>query len=126
MATAPQANMNNSPLPPLPALGAGGSSPSPAGGGLASMLAGIMPVKNAVDQINAAGKMIVQSGAIPGAEQVVAQIIALANSLVPMAAQNAMQPGVGGPGPGAPPPPPGPLTGGLPGTGGPVPPGGNQ
>jgi hypothetical protein len=88
------------------------------------MLAGIAPVKMAVDQINQAVKTIVQSGAIPGFEQVGAQIIALANSALPMAAQNALQPGGQGGGPTGPPPPPGPLTSGLPGTGGPVPPSG--
>jgi len=59
---------------------------------MAAIVAGIAPVKTAVDTIVAAAKQIVQSGAIPGAEQPVAQIIALATSLLPMAAQQAMQP----------------------------------
>jgi len=73
------------------------------------MLSGIMPVKSAVDAINAACKQIVQAGSVPGAEQVCGQIVALATSLLPMAAQAAMQPGQGGGvGPSIPmPPPPG-------------------
>jgi len=80
------------------------------------MVSGIMPVKSAVDAINAACKQIVQSGVVPGAEQVCGTIIAAAQSLLPMAMQAAMQSaGPAGPGPqgGGPPgmspmpPPPG-------------------
>lgn len=102
------------PMPPLPDLSAAGS-PGPGAassqppGFLASLLSGIAPVKSGVDAINSACKQIVQSGAVPGAEQVCAQIVALATSLLPMAAQNAMQPmGQAGGGAGGPmPPPPG-------------------
>lgn len=82
------------PLPPLPALsGAGGSGATGGQSSMADMMSGIAPVKSAVDQIIAACKMIVQSGAIPGAEQPCGQIIALATSLLPMAVQQALQPG---------------------------------
>lgn len=70
-------------------------------------MSGVAPVKNAVDAINAACKSIVQSGAVPGSEQVCGQIIALSSSLLPMAIQQATQPGMGGqsaaPGAGGPP-----------------------
>jgi hypothetical protein len=100
-------------LPPLPDFSAngGGSGPSTPPSFLASIMSGIAPVKNAVDSINAACKQIVQSGSVPGAEQVCGQIVALAQSLLPMAAQQALQPT--GPAPG---PTPG---GGLGGPGGP-------
>jgi len=65
---------------------------------MAQVISGIAPVKTAVDGISAACKQIVQSGAVPGAEQICAQIIALATSLLPMAAQQALQPGLGGTG----------------------------
>jgi hypothetical protein len=61
--------------------------------GLAGMLAGVAPVKAAVDAIVKACTSIVQSGSIPGAEQPCSQIVALATSLLPMAAQQMMQPG---------------------------------
>lgn len=63
---------------------------------LTALLSGAMPVKAGVDQILSACKDIVQSGAVPGAEQICGQIVALASSLVPAAAQQAMQPGMGG------------------------------
>lgn len=94
-------NVTDKALPPLPSLsgqpseqsgGPGAGSP----GFLSSILSGIAPVKSAVDQINAACKAIVQSGTIPGAEQVCAQIVALANSMLPMAAQSLLQPVAGG------------------------------
>lgn len=109
----PAPNAAAAPLPPLPDLssasapgaGGGASTTSP----LASLMSGIMPVKSAVDEINAACQKIVQSKVIPGGEQVCGQIVALATSLLPMAAQAAMQPGQGGGvGPSIPmPPPPG-------------------
>ena len=80
-------------------------------------------MKSGVDAIVAACRQIVQSGAVPGAEQSCAQIVALATSLLPMAAQQALQPGQGGggiqglPGAGATPPPGG--APGAPGPGGP-------
>jgi hypothetical protein len=81
---------------------------------MSAILAGIAPVKTGVDGIVAACQQIVQSGAIPGAEQVCGQIVALATSLLPMAAQQMMHPGGGGI------PPVGPQAGG--GPGGPPPP----
>jgi hypothetical protein len=63
---------------------------------MSAIMSGIAPVKAGVDAILAAAKAIVQSGSIPGAEQVCGQIVALATSLLPMAAQQAMQPGPGG------------------------------
>ncbi len=100
------------PLPPLPNLSSGGAgsssaTPGAAPGGMASILAGLAPVKQGVDMIQQACKTIVQSGMIPGGEQVCAQILALATSLLPMAAQAAMQPGGGGG-------PIGPVQGGTP------------
>ena len=89
------------PLPPLPdlntAAGTGGQDASQSQqSAMAALVSGLAPVKNGVDQMIAACKQIVQSGAVPGAEQVCAQIVALATSLLPMAAQQAMQPGQGG------------------------------
>jgi hypothetical protein len=110
------------PLPPLPPPQSAGS-PQPQdgqGGSMQALLSGIAPVKMGVDQILMACKQIVQSGAIPGAEQLCGQIVALATSLLPMAAQQMMQPGGGGPPAGGPPgggippvggPPPGPMVG---------------
>ena len=63
---------------------------------MAGLMSGLAPVKLAVDQILAACKEIVQSGAVPGAEQPCGQIVALATALLPIAAQAAMQ-GQGGP-----------------------------
>lgn len=109
------------PLPPLPPpQSAGQPQGGDQGGSMQAMLSGIAPVKMGVDQIVTACKQIVQSGAIPGSEQICGQILALATSLLPMAAQQMMQPGggngggpqAGGIGPvGAPPPPPGPMVG---------------
>lgn len=80
---------------------------------MAAIMSGITPVKTAVDGIVAACRSIVQSGAVPGAEQPCAQIVAIATSLLPMALQQALQPGQGGgagiqgmPPPGGPPPAP--------------------
>lgn len=70
---------------------------------MTAIVNGLAPVKSDVDMIVAAAKRLVQSGAIPGAEQPCAQIVALATSLLPMAAQQALQPGQGAPsGPSAP------------------------
>lgn len=110
------------PLPPLPNLPAapmagGAGAPAGAPGFLSAILSGIAPVKSAVDQIQMACRQIVQSGSVPGGEQICAQIVALAASLLPVAAQNAVQNsgmGAGGPGMGMgglsplPPPPGGP------------------
>lgn len=99
----PGSSPGAAPLPPLPALSGRGqgdtSTPGAAPGGMSSLLSGIAPVKAGVDQIMQACKGIVQSGVIPGAEQVCGQIIALATSLLPMAAQSVLQPISGG-GPG--------------------------
>lgn len=110
---------SDAPLPPLSSLptspGQGGPAPdSP----LAGLMSAILPIKAATEQIRSACQQIVQSGAVPGAESVCAQIIALSSSLMPMAAQNAMQGmgpmggmdagmGMGGGGGLALPPPPG-------------------
>lgn len=108
-------------LPPLPDLqSAQGTGGAPGGqdqqSAMAALMSGIAPIKNGVDAIVAACKQIVQSGAVPGAEQPCAQIVALATSLLPMAAQQALQPGgaqpsagiqalpAGGPPQGGPPP----------------------
>lgn len=91
---------------------------------MAGFLSGLMPVKSAVDGINGACQSIVQSGAVPGAEQVCAQIVALANSLVPMAAQNLLGAAGQMQGGGMPPPPPGMPPPVAPGPGGPGGPGG--
>lgn len=120
-------------LPPLnlPSGGSGGPGVS-AGSGtqnpMAAIMSGVAPVKMAVDQIMQACKQIVQSGAVPGAEQVCGQIVAMATQLLPMALQGAMGGGMGGAmgapgaGPGAGPggltPPPGPPPGPQPMGGG--------
>ncbi len=98
MSPSPQSS-GSAPLPPLPDLqSAQGTGGAPAGpqDAMAALVSGIAPIKNAVDSIVAACKQVVQSGAVPGAEQVCAQIVALATSLLPMAAQQALQPGNGG------------------------------
>jgi hypothetical protein len=77
---------------------------------MAGIISGVAPVKAAVDQILMACKQIVQSKAVPGAEQPCSQIEALATSMLPMAVQAAMQPG--------------PAQGGLPPVGPPLGPGG--
>lgn len=89
---------NAAPLPPLPDLsGAAGTPPLGPQDPMAAIMSGIAPIKSAVDAIQAACQQIVKSGAVPGAEQPCAQIIALSQSLLPMAAQQAMQPGQGAP-----------------------------
>jgi hypothetical protein len=96
------------PLPPLPDFNSSGGGPSGSASGMSSLVAGVAPVKMGVDLILKGAQMIVQSGAVPGGEQPCAQIISLATSLLPMAAQNALNPmgGAGTPPP-TPPPPPG-------------------
>lgn len=90
------------PLPPLPNLsggnGGGTASQGSAPGGFEQALSGAAPVKSGVDMILAGVKQIVKSGVIPGAEQIGGQIVALAVSFLPMAAQSLMQPsgGTGG------------------------------
>lgn len=86
------------PLPPLPNLSSGGSTGGAPGqqSGMAAIISGLAPVKAAVEQIQDACRQIVQSGAVPGSEQACAQIIALSNSLLTIAAQSALQPGTGG------------------------------
>lgn len=86
------------PLPPLPNLSGagGGQAPGADSSSMANIMSGIAPVKAAVDQMLMSCKQIVQSGAVPGAEQVCGQIVALATSLLPMAVQSALQPGQGG------------------------------
>lgn len=113
----PNPGASAAPLPPLPDLqSAAGTGNSQTGGPppglMAALVSGIAPVKNSVDGILAACKQIVQSGAVPGAEQICGQIVALATSLLPMAAQQALQPNGAGAGspipsvaPGGPPPP---------------------
>jgi hypothetical protein len=111
------------PLPPLPNL-RGGERPGrkTKDNSMATLMSGIMPVKSGVDSILSACQQIVRSGVIPGAEQVCGQIIALATALLPMAAQQVLQPGAGG-GPIAPvggaagPPPPAPGIGPVAGMG---------
>ena len=102
----PGTSAGSAPLPPLPdlqsAAGTGGGQTGTPQGLMSSLVSGIAPVKTGVDAILAACKAIVQSGAIPGAEQVCGQIVALATSLLPMAAQSALQPGGGAPGGGGP------------------------
>jgi len=99
--------VTQAPLPPLPDLQSSpGGAPPEQGGILAALMSGIGPVKSSVDQIQAACKQVVQSGAVPGGEQICAQIVALASSLLPMAAQNAMQSTGAAPGGLTPPPAP--------------------
>lgn len=86
------------PLPPLPDLSStastgGGSADPTSSSPLAAIMSGIMPIKSGVDAIQAACQQIVKAGTIPGAEQICGQIVALATSLLPMAAQAAMGPG---------------------------------
>jgi len=96
-------------LPPLPDFDKSGDSGMQSGKQdmLSSLMSGIGPVKKHADTIVQSAKEIVKLGVIPGAEQVAAQIISLATSLVPMAAQNLLNPmgGQGGSvGPMLPPP----------------------
>jgi len=62
---------------------------------MAALLSGLMPVKTGVDHILAGCQQIMRSRVIPGAEQVCGPIVALATSLLPMAAQQVLQPGGG-------------------------------
>ena len=82
------------PLPPLPDMQSSGGGQSQSSS-MQSLVAGIAPIKTGVDSIAAACKSIVQSGMVPGSEQICGQIVALAASLLPMAAQQALQPGAG-------------------------------
>lgn len=95
---------STSALPPLPDLNKGGM---PGGGPqdpMAAVMAGVAPVKQGVDLIMKGCQMVVASGAVPGVEQGVQQVIAMATSWLPMAVQQAMTPQ--GPAPvGAPAPP---------------------
>ena len=109
MGSAAQMSAGSQPLPPLPdlqsAAGTGGAQPAPdQQSAMASLVAGIAPVKSGVDMILQGVKQIVQSGVIPGAEQPCSQIAALATALLPMAAQQVLQPGGGGQQQAAPPP----------------------
>ncbi len=117
-ATSPSPGAGAAPLPPLPDLpNTGGGSPQSSGGNdiMAALLSGIGPVKSQVDQITAACKSIVQSGVIPGAEQICGQIVALATSLLPMAAQASVTSPTGQGGLQLPPSPAGPqpIQGGM-------------
>lgn len=117
----PATSAGSAPLPPLPDLPAQPAAPAK-GGFLKAILQGTQPVQDAVTSIQQACKQVVVSGAVPGSEQICAQIIALAQQLVPMAVQQAM----GGQGQGAlTPPPQGPPQGGSP-QGGPPPQGQGQ
>lgn len=89
----PGSSPGAAPLPPLPNLSGSSGQAAPGGNDMASLMSGIAPIKAAVDSILMACKQIVQSGAIPGSEQACGQIVALATSLLPMAAQQMMQPG---------------------------------
>lgn len=81
-------------MPPLPNFDTAPQSNQEAGKQdvMSALMSGIAPVKNSVDSINQACRMIVKSGVIPGAEQICGQIISLATQLLPMAAQNLLQP----------------------------------
>ena len=86
------------PLPPLPDLsgkraGAASGSPNP----MDSIMSGIAPVKQAVDQIIAGVRAIVQSGVLPGVEDKAGQVVAWASGLLPQAIQQLAQPGGGAP-----------------------------
>lgn len=88
----------SSALPPLPDLSTTSQGQSSDNGGMAAIMSGIAETKTDVDQIITAAKRIVQSGRVPGAEQPCGQIVSLAVSLLPMAAQQALQPQGGGQG----------------------------
>ena len=60
------------------------------GGFLKAILQGTQPIQDAVTAIQQACKQIVTSGAVPGSEQICAQIIAASQQFVPMAVQQAM------------------------------------
>jgi hypothetical protein len=92
------------PLPPVGQLRTAPSAdPSQPPSPLAGMIAGLLPVKTAIDQIEAACQQIVQSGTVPGAAQICSQIVAAAKQLLPMAMQGAMGQMGAGPGPNLPP-----------------------
>ena len=118
----PALSAGAAPLPPLPDLPAQPAAPAK-GGFLKAILQGTQPVQDAVTSIQQACKQIVQSGAIPGSEQLCAQFLQIAQQFVPMAVQQAM----GGQGQGAltPPPQGGPPPQGPP-QGGPPPQGQGQ
>ena len=118
MSPTPATSAGTAPLPPLPDLPAQpASAAAQQGGFLKAILQGTQPVQDAVTAIQQGCKQIVQSGAVPGSEQICAQIMALAQQFVPMAVQQAM----GGQGGGQPQGGPAPL--GLPpGPQGPPPP----
>lgn len=89
----PPTSSTQAPLPPLPDMNkSGGGQAGQPDNPMAQVMAGVAPVKSAVDAIMQACKMIVSSGAIPGSEQVCSQIMALSTSLLPMAVQQAMMP----------------------------------
>jgi hypothetical protein len=97
MTPSPQGLPNLQALPPLPDVPSGGQQPGNSQqSGMAGLLSGIAPIKAEVDSIIASCKKIVQTGVIPGSEQPCGQIVALATSLLPMAAQAALSPGTGG------------------------------
>ena len=81
-------------MPPLPDFDTAPQSNQDSGKQdvMSALMSGIAPVKSSVDAINNACRMIVKSGTIPGAEQICGQIISLATQLLPMAAQNLLQP----------------------------------
>lgn len=94
----PSPGASSAPYPPLPDLnsdGGGSQAPMP-GGFMQTLMAAVGPVQQAVSGINAACQQIVQSGSVPGAEQICAQIVALAQQLTVMAMQQAAQPQMGG------------------------------
>lgn len=102
----PATSAGAAPLPPLPDLPTQPAAALPKQGGfLKAILAGTQPVQDAVTAIQQACKQIVVSGAVPGSEQIAAQIIALANQFVPMAVQQAMGGQGGGQPQGLTPPP---------------------
>ena len=81
------------PLPPLPDLNSAGTPPQQPNSPIKDLVSGLGPVKAEVDNIMKSCKKIVQSGAVPGAEQVCSQIMALGTGLLALAAQSAMIPG---------------------------------
>jgi hypothetical protein len=102
----PALSAGTAPLPPLPDLPAQPAAAAPTQGGfLKSILQGTQPVQDGVTMIQQGCKQIVGSGAVPGSEQIAAQIIALANQFVPMAVQQAMGGQGGGQSQGLTPPP---------------------
>jgi len=77
---------------------------------MAGLVSGLAPVQRNVTTILQAVRELARSGLIPGGEAALGQIVALTVSLLPMAANSALQPGQGGGGgpvtalPGAQPP----------------------